>query len=658
MPTPSTLSECGASRPASGDRPSASAIYRCASSKDGFPVPETATLLELWQASAKRFAASPCLGHRPVVNGVAGAYVWDTYEAVDKKIAALASGMASLGLSAGQKVGVYGGNCPEWMVAMQACNRQAYVCVPLYDSLGENAVEFIIDHSEAVASFCAGSKLPLLAKALALVKGDFKTVIYWGSGDAASLDAIKAKGIAVLSFDEIMEKGKAAPVEPVAPKAEDICTIMYTSGTTGDPKGVLLRHSAVMATVVSLLRYLNDIHLPFGPGDRVLSYLPLAHIFDRSCEEMFLCCGGAIGYWQGDVKYLVDDIAALKPTMFIGVPRVYDRIYGGVLDKINAAGGIKKMLFNYAFNRKLHFIKQGVAPEKASPFFDKLVFNTVKQRLGGCVRVLVSGGAPLAPHVEEFLKVTMCAPVAQGYGLTETCAASCIADPFNSAHVFTVGPPQPNTELRLESVPEMNYDALGEQPAGEVLLRGPGLFSGYYKQEDKTTEVMDADGFFHTGDIGVLNSAGGLKIVDRKKNIFKLSHGEYIAVEKVEGTFKQAAVVEQIWVYGNSFKSTLVAVVVPKKAALTEWAASNGVSGSFEELLNNDQAKQMVLQQLTAAGKSDKLKGFEFVKAVKLESEMFAVENDLLTPTFKLKRPQLQKRYQADIDAMYVALGQ
>jgi acyl-CoA synthetase (AMP-forming)/AMP-acid ligase II len=189
---------------------------------------------------------------------------------------------------------------------------------------------------------------------------------------------------------------------------------------------------------------------------------------------------------QGDATKLVDDIGALKPTLFIGVPRVFDRIYGGISAQIAAGSALKKLIFGYAFSRKLSFLQGGVPQDKASPLFDRIVFSKVKQRLGGRVRIIVSGGAPLAPHVEEFLKVAMCSPVVQGYGLTETCAASCIAMPDTHEHSATVGPVLPCTEMRLESVAEMGYDAADAgRPGGEVLLRGPQLFSGYYKMPDK-----------------------------------------------------------------------------------------------------------------------------------------------------------------------------
>jgi long-chain acyl-CoA synthetase len=433
-------------------------------------------------------------------------------------------------------------------------------CVPLYDSLGDNAVEFILAHSGAAAVFVGGDKLGLLAAAATLggLAGALKTVVAWGEPSAKDLAAAKEAGLAVATWAAFRARGAANPAPPSPPAPADLCTIMYTSGTTGDPKGVEMSHAAVVATVAGLERFLETSRFGLGPDDAMLSYLPLAHIFDRVAEELFLNVGGRIGYFQGqgggrgerewrwkggarararqpppsrlaappgDVRHLVDDISALRPTLFLGVPRVFDRVYAGATAKIKAKGGIAEFLFNWGFARKLYALRAGVPHNRAAPIFDRLVFSKLKAALGGRVRLICSGGAPLARHVEDFLAVAMCAPVVQGYGLTETCAASFIAVPGQAASAGTVGPPLPSVGLRLEAVPDMGCDPGADPPKGEVCIVGPTLFSGYYKDKEKTDEVLDADGVFHTGDIGELTPEGLLRIVDRKKNIFKLSQG-------------------------------------------------------------------------------------------------------------------------------------
>eukprot|EP01023_Acetabularia_acetabulum_P039941 TRINITY_DN3858_c0_g1_i4.p1 TRINITY_DN3858_c0_g1~~TRINITY_DN3858_c0_g1_i4.p1 ORF type:complete len:539 (+),score=109.49 TRINITY_DN3858_c0_g1_i4:213-1829(+) len=536
------------------------------------------------------------------------------------------------------------------MIAMQACNRMGYVCVPLYDSLGENAIEYIVDHAECQAVFVSAKKFAAFESALPKIKAKLLGIVVWD--DVKPKKEAGSSAVPVHGFEEFGESGKKSPVEADPPGNSDLATIMYTSGTTGDPKGVMLTNHNILAMVAGLKEYSDYMGTKLASTDVFLSYLPLAHILDRTSEELLIYIGASIGYWRGDIKLLVDDIGSLRPTFFVGVPRVYDRIYNGVLDKINGAGWIKRSLFHFFYNRKLANIKRGMDPDKASYLGDTLVFGKVKERLGGRVRAMLSGGAPLAPHVEEFLKVCMCANiVVQGYGLTETCAGSFIAMPTYS-QTATVGPCLPPNTFRLEAVPEMNYSPGGTPPRGEVLIRGENVFQGYYKMPEKTQEELDRDGWFHTGDIGELTSEGALRIIDRKKNIFKLSQGEYVAAEKLENSYKLNDLIDQIFVYGSSFKSSLVAIVVPNQEKLLALAGKNDFAAAC---LDKDVAEK-VKASLVQTAQQEKLKGFEKIAKVYLESDPFTVENELLTPTFKLKRAPLQKKYQAQIDQMYAAL--
>ncbi|KAG6471237.1 hypothetical protein ZIOFF_072346 [Zingiber officinale] len=393
---------------------------------------------------------------------------------------------------------------------------------------------------------------------------------------------------------------------------------MYTSGTTGDPKGVLISNKSIITLISGIDRFL-------------------------------------LGVNEQDIKLLVEDIGELKPTVFCAVPRVLDRIFTGLQTKISTGGKLKQTLFNLSYKYKLHNMARGSRHDEAARICDRLVFNKVKDGLGGNVRLILSGAAPLATHVEQFLRVVTCAHVLQGYGLTETCAGTFVSLPNDLSMLGTVGPPVANVDVRLESVPEMNYDALSEVPRGEICIRGDTLFSGYHKREDLTEEVM-LDGWFHTGDIGEWQPDGSMKIIDRKKNIFKLSQGEYVAVENLENIYGLVPDIDSIWIYGNSFESALVAIVNPNMQALEHWAQMNGISGDFASLCQNSMAKEYILGELTKIGKEKKLKGFEFIKAVHLDPVPFDMERDLLTPTYKKKRPQLLKYYESVIDDLYKSL--
>ncbi|XP_031261184.1 long chain acyl-CoA synthetase 2-like [Pistacia vera] len=428
---------------------------------------------------------------------------------------------------------------------------------------------------------------------------------------------------------------------------------MYTSGTTGEPKGVVLTNEVIMTEVLSIDQLFEITDKGRSEEDTYFSFLPLAHIYDQTMENYCIYKGCSIGFWRGDVRYLMDDIQELKPTIFCGVPRVYDRIYTGISNKIASGGLLSKKVYEFAYNYKLSYLEKGLPQDKAAPRLDNYVFSKIRQALGGRLQVMLSGAAPLPMHVEEFLRVTSGTPITQGYGLTESCGGC-----FTSlANVFpmmgTVGVPITTIEARLESVPEMGYDALSSMPRGEICLRGTTLFSGYYKRPDITKEVV-VDGWFHTGDIGEWQPNGAMKIIDRKKNIFKLSQGEYVAVESIENIYLQCPLIASIWVYGNSFESFLVAVVVPDKKALEEWAANHLPEAvDYKSLCKNLKARKYILDELNSTGQKHKLRGFEMLKAVYLEPTPFDIERDLVTPTFKLKRPQLLKYYQNQIDELY-----
>jgi len=285
-----------------------------------------------------------------------------------------------------------------------------------------------------------------------------------------------------------------------------------------------------------------------------------------------------------------------------------------------------------------------------------MVFNKFKARLGGNVKVMVTGSAPISRHVFQFLQVCFGCPVLQGYGLTETSAAVSVMH-LNDYSSGNCGLPVSCCEVKLEDVAEMNYLVSNNQ--GEICVRGPNISQGYYKDPIKTKEAFDEDGWFHTGDIGKWTENGSISIIDRKKNIFKLSQGEYVAAEHIEAIYARCKYVGQIFVYGDSLQSVLVAIIVPAEALLKNWAKEQQIeyADNFVELCKTDQTKKFILSELTAAGKAGQLRGFEFVKAIHVEATPFSIENNLLTPTFKLKRADLQKHYQAEINSMYSALA-
>ncbi|KAG5022880.1 hypothetical protein JHK82_018780 [Glycine max] len=584
-------------RPATDAKPSAGPVYRSIYAKDGLlEVPsDFESPWDFFRDSVKRNPNNKMLGRRQKTESKVGSYTWLTYQDVYDAALKMGSAMRSRGVN-------------------PACNSCAASYVPLYDTLGPNAVEFIINHAEVSIAFVQEKKIPSILSCLAQCSSNLKTIVSFGSVSTTQKKEAEEHGASCFSWGEFLQLG-CLDWDLPSKKKNDICTIMYTSGTTGDPKGVVIKNEAFMAEVLSV--------------DHIIM------LTDRV-----------------DVRFLLEDVQALKPTIFCGVPRVFDRIYAGIKSKVSSAGGLQSTLFQCAYNYKLKSLEKGLPQHKAAPLFDRLVFDKTKLALGGRVRILLSGAAPLPRHVEEFMRVTSGSTLSQGYGLTESCAGcfTAIGDVYSMTG--TVGVPMTTIEARLESVPEMGYDALSNVPRGEICLRGNTLFSGYHKREDLTKEVM-VDGWFHTGDIGEWQSNGAMKIIDRKKNIFKLSQGEYIAVENIENKYLQCPLIASIWVYGNSFESFLVAVVIPERTVIEDWAKEHNVTDDFKSLCDNLKARKYILDELNSTGQKHQLRGFELLKAIHLEPIPFDMERDLITPTFKLKRPQLLKYYKDRIDQLY-----
>jgi len=306
-----------------------------------------------------------------------------------------------------------------------------------------------------------------------------------------------------------------------------------------------------------------------------------------------------------------------------------------------------------AYEKKAEGLKEGYMTHG---LYDRLVFGKVKERLGGRVRLMFSGSAPLSEAVHTFLRVCFGVPVLEGYGQTESAACISAQLPWDLGTVGHVGFPVPTCEVKLVDVPEMDYLSTDKPfPRGELCFRGPIASKGYYKNPKKTDELIDKDGWLHTGDVAFIDDIGRIKIVDRSKNIFKISQGEYIAPEKLENIFVQSPWIAQCFVYGDSLKSSLVAIIVPDFESLQPWAKEQGHKDAENPkgLCADPAIVKMILDDANKKGKENKIRGFETIVACTLVSTPFSVENDLLTPTFKLKRPQAKKAFQDAIDEMY-----
>ncbi|KAH8490919.1 hypothetical protein H0E87_023159 [Populus deltoides] len=611
--------------------------------------PEIETLHDNFVHAVKTFGDYKYLGTRVQADGMIGEYTWMTYGEAGAAREAIGSALRFHGLQKGACIGLYFINRPEWLIVDHACTAYSYISVPLYDTLGPDAVKYVVNHADVQAIFCVPETLNTLLSFISEIPS-VRLIVVVGGVDEHLPSLPLASGVKLISYTKLFSEGRISLQPFIPPKPEDVATICYTSGTTGTPKGVVLTHNNLISSVAGFC-----MAIKFNPADIYISYLPLAHIYERSNQIVSVYYGVAVGFYQGDNLKLLDDLSALRPTIFCSVPRLYNRIYDGIINAVKSSGVLKERLFRAAYNSKKQALMSGRNP---SPMWDRLVFNKIKEKLGGRVRFMGSGASPLSPDVMDFLRVCFGCQVLEGYGMTETsCVISSVDQGDNlSGHV---GSPNPACEIKLVDVPEMNYTSEDQpHPRGEICVRGPTIFQGYYKAEVQMREVIDDDGWLHTGDIGLWLPGGRLKIIDRKKNIFKLAQGEYIAPEKVENVYTKCRFVSQCFIYGDSFNSSLVAVVAVEPDVLRDWAVSEGIKyDDLGQLCNDPRARAAVLADMDLVGKEAQLRGFEFAKAVTLVPEPFTMENGLLTPTFKVKRPQAKEYFAKAISNMYAALS-
>jgi len=425
---------------------------------------------------------------------------------------------------------------------------------------------------------------------------------------------------------------------------------MYTSGTTDLPKGVIMTHANMIAAVSGAA---NAVQL--GEGDVFCAYLPLAHVLELIIENFCTFWGIKVGYASprtlsdATVRNCKGDLRELAPTLMGGVPAVWERIRKGAYTKIESGSPLLRNVFSAAFAYKARLLRLG----HQTPLLDKFIFKKLRDQTGGRVRIMLSGGAPISRETHEFLRVCFGCPVIQGYGLTESCGLATLLD-MDDYHYERVGAPVRSMEIKLVDVPDMKYLSTDKPfPRGELWLRGGHVAMGYYKNEKKTAEDFDSEGWFHTGDVAQVNVDGTLSIIDRKKNLVKLSHGEYIALEKLEAKYKGSKYVENICVYADSNRDYPVALVVPVRAALLDWASSKGLGSDFEKVCASAEAKKMVLDSMKDIGRREGLKSYESVMKVDLVPDEWTPENDMVTAAQKLKRNPINAKYKKEIEALY-----
>ena len=593
--------------------------------------PEASSLPGLILAAVLRHNKQDALNHRE--DGK-----WLNIPAADfiERVKNVALGLAALGIRPGDRIALLSENRPEWSISDLAILSLGAINVPIYTTQALEQVDYILSDSGARAIFISNRRLYKHVKPV-LDKRPLEHLIFFEEDVADDVE----HGFALTTLEQkglelAQERPGAFDAYLHAVRPEDLATIIYTSGTTGEPKGVMLTHNNFMANVVSIGK-----GLPIGPTDVALSVLPLSHIFERDGFYVFCYCGVSV-YYSASFDQVGENLREVAPTVMTAVPRLFEKVYHRIIKKGMSEKGYKRSIFMSSLSvgqkyGELRDKRRFISPQLAikQRVASKLVFSKWRAGVGGRLRYFVSGGAPLSPAL-SYSYLAAGIPILQGYGATETCIV-CANRPDNN-HVGSVGIPFEGIEIKIA-------------PDGEILVRGPNVMRGYYGQPEATAEVLK-DGWFYTGDVGYIGKNGHLYITDRKKDLFKLSNGKYVAPQLIESLLKESEFVSQVVVVGTGRKQP-VALIVP------DWESLNHALDEAGETAPKDRVE---LSQLPAAVKivqkdvsrlTSELADYERIRRVALLPNEFSIDGGELTPTLKVKRKVIDERYGELIEDLY-----
>jgi long-chain acyl-CoA synthetase len=559
---------------------------------------------------------------------LAGHWISVSHDEFLSRIEELLFGLKALGVTRGDRVAIISENRLEWAIADFAALCLGACTVPLYPTLSAAQVDLLLRDSQAAVVFAANG--PLLEKVRDSSGGFSSRYVVAFENDVSQPGVIRLDALYELGRQSAVDYPGEFRQSALAVEPEDIATIIYTSGTTGTPKGVMLTHRNLISNIAA-----TRAVLPLAPHDVSLSFLPLAHIFQRHVDYASLDAGCTIAYAE-NMTAVQSNFMDVKPTFAAGVPRFFEKVYGRIMSEVERGPAIRRAIFDKAVRvgkESLGAREHSLAWKAA----DHVVFQKIRERLGGRIRFFISGGAALQKEIGEFF-AAIGVPIYEGYGLTETSPVITLNGP-GSNHIGSVGRPVASVEVRIAA-------------DGEILVRGPSVMKGYFGMERETTEAFQG-GWFHTGDIGEFDAEGYLKITDRKKDLIVTSGGKNVAPQPIECRLKMIPCFENVVLIGDGRKF-VSALIVPNHEALAALARSHRITFSDPaELVNNREIYNLVMKEIEKH--TQDLADFEKIRKIVFVSPQFTIDGGELTPTLKVRRSVIERKYKDAIDQLYAA---